>query len=315
MRNLQRVILVLGDGNSGRVAVERAFETAERFGGKVTVMSVINDQSMGAFIGRPPLEREELLTALAEDRLERVHNLVEGVLGRRLEESPLIAFGTPVVEVIRAVRKLSADLVVKPALGMDGPVRSMLFGSLAMHLMRKCPCPVWVVKDSENQILRCINVAVSAAPIGTAEGALEVELLQVANSLSARDRAELHVTTAWGVHGEHTMRVSPRLRYTEDAVDELVKQTEIACRNNLQAQLREAQIDSSQVTLHLEKGAAEEVVPHVAQLTRADLVVMGSLGRTGIAGLLIGNTAESILNQIQCSVLTLKPESFVSPIT
>ena len=46
----------------------------------------------------------------------------------------------------------------------------------------------------------------------------------------------------------------------------------------------------------------------------ADLVVMGTVGRTGIAGLFIGNTAEMVLEQVQCSVLAVKPAGFVSPV-
>jgi len=46
-----------------------------------------------------------------------------------------------------------------------------------------------------------------------------------------------------------------------------------------------------------------------------DLIVMGTLARAGVEGLLIGNTAEKILSRIDCSVLALKPEGFVSPIT
>jgi nucleotide-binding universal stress UspA family protein len=46
-----------------------------------------------------------------------------------------------------------------------------------------------------------------------------------------------------------------------------------------------------------------------------DVIVMGTVCRTGVAGFFIGNTAEKILNQVECSVLTVKPEGFESPIT
>ena len=45
-----------------------------------------------------------------------------------------------------------------------------------------------------------------------------------------------------------------------------------------------------------------------------DLLVMGTVCRTGIAGFLIGNTAEEVLNQVDCSVLTRKLEGFVTPV-
>jgi nucleotide-binding universal stress UspA family protein len=46
----------------------------------------------------------------------------------------------------------------------------------------------------------------------------------------------------------------------------------------------------------------------------ADLVVMGTVARTGISGLIIGNTAEAILDQLMCSVLAVKPPGFTSPV-
>ena len=46
-----------------------------------------------------------------------------------------------------------------------------------------------------------------------------------------------------------------------------------------------------------------------------DLVVMGTVARTGVPGFIMGNTAEMILNQIDCSVLAIKPSGFVTPVT
>jgi len=63
------------------------------------------------------------------------------------------------------------------------------------------------------------------------------------------------------------------------------------------------------------KGVPEKVIPAFAEKKKVDLIVMGTLARAGVEGLLIGNTAEKILSRIDCSVLALKPEGFVSPIT
>ena len=55
-------------------------------------------------------------------------------------------------------------------------------------------------------------------------------------------------------------------------------------------------------------------MPSLARRKRVDLVVMGTVARTGVPGLFIGNTAEAILNQVQCSVLAAKPDGFVTPV-
>ena len=66
---------------------------------------------------------------------------------------------------------------------------------------------------------------------------------------------------------------------------------------------------------HLIKGMPREVLSSFAADHEIDLVLMGTVCRTGIAGMLIGNTAEYVLQQVDCSVLAVKPDGFVSPIT
>ena len=66
--------------------------------------------------------------------------------------------------------------------------------------------------------------------------------------------------------------------------------------------------------VHVVKGAPGHVLPRLANELSTTLVVMGTLGRTGLSGLVIGNTAETVLRALRCSVLAVKPEGFVSPI-
>ena len=56
------------------------------------------------------------------------------------------------------------------------------------------------------------------------------------------------------------------------------------------------------------------MIPALAAANEIELIVMGTVSRTGIAGLLIGNTAEKVLRQVDCSVLTVKPEGFITPV-
>ena len=58
----------------------------------------------------------------------------------------------------------------------------------------------------------------------------------------------------------------------------------------------------------------EEVIPEFVVAEGVDILVMGTVARGGIPGLLIGNTAERVLRKITCSVLAIKPDEFVSPV-
>mmetsp|Transcript_25519 Transcript_25519/g.12086 ORF Transcript_25519/g.12086 Transcript_25519/m.12086 type:complete len:81 (-) Transcript_25519:45-287(-) len=67
--------------------------------------------------------------------------------------------------------------------------------------------------------------------------------------------------------------------------------------------------------LHLVEGEACEVITDFVEKKKTDVVVMGTIARTGIPGFFMGNTAESILNNIDCSVLAVKPLGFITPVT
>ena len=66
--------------------------------------------------------------------------------------------------------------------------------------------------------------------------------------------------------------------------------------------------------VHLLKGDAAERIAGLARELSTDLIVMGTVGRSGVSGLFIGNTAEDVLLTTHASVLTVKPEDFISPI-
>ena len=64
----------------------------------------------------------------------------------------------------------------------------------------------------------------------------------------------------------------------------------------------------------VKQGLPEIVIPATAEILDAELVVIGCLGRVGISAALIGNTAEQVIDSLNCDVLAIKPEGFASPI-
>jgi universal stress protein E len=63
------------------------------------------------------------------------------------------------------------------------------------------------------------------------------------------------------------------------------------------------------------KGPPAELLPELASRLDANLIVMGTVARRGLSGLIMGNTAENMMRAVGCSILTVKPEGFVSPIS
>ena len=137
------------------------------------------------------------------------------------------------MEIVREVVRVGYDLVVKPAEGRGG-ISGMLFGGTDLHLLRKWPCPVWIIKPTKRKKYARILAAVDPNPGEETNAELNRLILDLATSL--------------------------------------------------------------------------------AQKKRVELVVMGTVARTGIPGFIIGNTVETTLAAVDCSVLVVKPASFSTPV-
>ena len=64
----------------------------------------------------------------------------------------------------------------------------------------------------------------------------------------------------------------------------------------------------------VKEGLPEDVIPFIAKEKDAELVVIGTVGRTGLSAALVGNTAEHVIDSLDCDVLALKPDGYKSPL-
>jgi universal stress protein E len=60
------------------------------------------------------------------------------------------------------------------------------------------------------------------------------------------------------------------------------------------------------IAVHVTAGAPSSEISAVSKKQKANIVVLGNVGRTGIKGLLVGNTAEKILSQLMVDALIVK---------
>lgn len=288
-------------------AVARAVSLAENNQANLTIIDVI-----------PPVAdryRDDTITgrmkdmeALVKPYQHRLKIKLDVLMGRR-------AF----IEVIRAVLRNKYDLVIKAA---ENPgFFKRLSGSNDLHLLRKCPCPLWLMKLPEKSSYKCIVAAVDFDLLQSTAILQELnqEILELAGCLAISDFAALHLAHAWEAFAEGTMR--SRGVNTNKGITAHVEKEYILHQNGLY-KLSEAlrdRIGKDAYTylapdFHLPKGSAKKKIPALAAELKADLVVMGTVARTGIAGFVIGNTAETILDHLKCSVLVIKPSDFKTPV-
>lgn len=288
-------------------AVARAVSLAEKNRAKLTVITVI-----------PPVADNYQQVNIIAPHMQALESLIVPYRNRLNVQLDVVT-GTTFLEVIRAVLRNGHDLLIK-AVENPGFLKK-LFGSDDMHLLRKCPCPVWLMKQSEKSHYDCILAAVDFDPLKptAVEQALNHNILEQASMLALSDFASLHLVHVWEAFAERTMVSRSDLRF-ESLIPYLENEQMLHQKGlyQLDETLRdllgpEAYNDLS-TYFHLLKGSARKMIPELAVELQADIVVMGTVARTGISGLIIGNTAEAILDQLTCSVLAIKPPGFATPV-
>jgi len=308
MRRFKNILFVLEESVDNDAALARAAALAERNGAALTVVHALEvtpghaaiDQGWADLIGDWRRQLEVVAAPLAERGVDVTTDVLTGV---------------PFREIITFVQAHGIDLVVKAADKPGGP-RNLLFGSLDLHLMRKCPAPVWIHQAPRDgagygRIMAAIDVAESS-PLGRSTTRF---ILDLATSLGQLDDSDVHVVYAWSSTGERMARAARRgLLPTEE-----IQRGAEAEAVERQALFRDAVAPYLELPvrlhLHLLHGDPREVLPLFARDRDIDLIVMGTLGRTGVPGFFMGNTSEDVLRQVNASVLTLKPEGFVSPVS
>jgi nucleotide-binding universal stress UspA family protein len=275
---------------------------------KLTLFAIapeLDDQSIEISLGK----EVDLQALLEQDLRQELEAQAEALKDREFRVKTAVASGHAFIEAVRQVVSKKHDLVIMLADGVSN-LREQLFGTLSLHLMRKCPCPVWVLKPSRRRNLRNVFAAVDPIPENPGRDKLNVEILQRAMTIAKNHNAKLHVIHAWNTLGGELNRGKRWM--TKSDIRFYVEREAEGHRKRLN-QLLDSKTDGSAI-VHMIQGRPGTVIPETVEKLKGDLLVMGTVCRTGIPGFFIGNTAEMILSQVDCSVLTVKPADFVTPI-
>ena len=309
MQRFRNILFVAGAGEDPVGPLARAAELAHRNGARLTLAAAVDRLPPWSALLTRGLSNADLQQAVLEQRRAELERLAAG-LGADLRVQARVLVGTPFLEVVRAVLRDGYDLVIK---GAEGSAGGGLFGSTDLHLLRKCPVPVWIDRPGRAAGYRRVLAAVDPRPDEPQRDNLDRLILELAASMAAAYGAELHVLHAWNVPGEATL-TGPFMNMPAEEVAAMGRAVRKRRDAELRALLERHTPRVPGYRVHLLKGSASRVIPAFVRRRRVDLVVMGTVGRTGLPGFFIGNTAENVLNQVTSSVLAVKPEGFVSPV-
>ena len=176
-------------------------------------------------------------------------------------------------------------------------------GSQAIKLLRKCPAPVWVVKPEHDLVHKLVLAATDLTPVGDAA-------VEAAAFVAEHHRCPLHVVHAFQVALELQLESSNLSEEEYAARLDVIKS---AAQSEIDEVLNRSVFDGESV-LHVGKKSPHLAIREAVEHLLPDLLVMGTVSRGGLPGVLVGNTAERLLDRIDCSLLTVKPADFVCPL-
>lgn len=313
-------MLVVDERTDYLAALKRGATLARKNQARLTVCAIVDTVPSEVRIGAIRITPRQVLDVATAKKREWLESTVNSVATDGVSIDKKVLIGKPVIEMIRQVLRNDHDLIVKCA-DADNGLREILFSSTDKHLMRKCPCPVWLVKPTERHKYLRILAAVDQDPEEPAKDTLNRQILEMSTSMALAEYSEAHIVHAWELFGE-SLLTSHKWNFSEAEYEAMLEEEASGRRRwlknlvkNYGTSTNTNNADVLDLHFHVVKGPAQFVVSDLARELAVDLVVMGTVARAGIDGFFMGNTAESILGQLDCSVLTIKPPGFTSPVT
>lgn len=285
-------------------ALQRAARLATGCGARVKIVDVLPRVPAAVrHVLTPKLEQE-----LVDHRRERLAAIAGRLQGFAVTSELLR--GRPASALIVEVLEGGHDLLMRSH-ARDLTDQSPPFGAVDMELLRSCPCPVWLIgpRDASAVPWR-ILAAVHANPDDAAEQELNRTILEWALTLKSFGEADLTLLQAWTAYGANLLRT----RMSHQEFTEFIGSARRTADEALSGLVASFAPRLEGVAVELVQGEPEQVIERFVESHGIALVVMGTVARTGIAGLVMGNTAERVLQRLRGSVLAIKPPGFRSPL-
>jgi nucleotide-binding universal stress UspA family protein len=283
---LKRFLIATDLSSRAEKAVGRAVQLAEEHRGTLTVLHILTRQA-----------GYETRTQQIASKIEKdLRRKVEALAAKKSSVASVRALpGTPFVEIIRQGREEAADLILVGAHG-ENFIKDLLLGTTAEKIVRKGDRSVLVVKQAAQHPYRRVLVAVDFSD--NSRNALEL-------ALRLAPQAEFHALHVYaGVEGMLRgagVTDAGIVRYQRQVAKEARQQMEVFMRS----------IDRRRKPIRREvwNGRAGREITRIARRLRADLVAVGTAGRTGIPYILLGSVAEHVMREVPCDVLVVRSGS------
>ncbi len=294
---MKRVLCATDLSEASDEAIRQADAVARQEGAALALCHVVPDvQRIHALF--PQRHLAEALAAPDAERLARDALLerARALTGRGPNEvEAFVELGSGYAEILVRAESWKADLVVAASHGRTGLAR-VLLGSVATQLVRHAHCPVLIARASAERGIVLAATDLSDASLPAVKAAAAEATRRGATLLV------LHVLDLVGPSAFISLG-SPFGMASTSPSEETIRAVHSAARVTLESAL--AGLGASG-EIEVADGEAAATILRVADERRAELVVVGTRGRSGLARVALGSVAERVVQLAACSVLAVR---------
>lgn len=303
MESYQNILVVIDPTTIEQKALSRACTLAGRTGAKITAFLSIYDFSYEMTTMLSGDEREAMRATVVNDRETWLKDLIEDY--NQEITCKVVWHNRPFEAILQEVKDNDFDVVLKNTHNHP-TLQSVIFTPTDWHLIRKCWVPLLLIKEhlwpENGHILAAINVGSEEQE----HQSLNNKITEEALNLSKLIKADTHFVNSYPGTPINIAIEIPEFDAGE--YNETMKNHHFEV---MRAHAKQFNIDDK--FLHVKEGLPEDVIEKVAGEIDAELVILGTVGRTGLSAVLIGNTAEHVIDRLNCDLLALKPDGYRSP--
>lgn len=285
-RDLKRLLVATDVSSRAEKAIARAVRLTEEHSGTVSVLHIARGAS------EDETERLRIASQIEKDLRRKVE---AHSLERNTSISVRVLTGTPFVEIIRQGRQEAADLIIVGAHGKDF-MKDLLLGTTAEKIVHKGDRSVLIVKQAAHGSYRKVLVGVDFSE--SSRHALEF-------ALRLAPEAEFHAVHFYSASEGMLMGAG----VTDEGIQRYQRGVVKDARQQMEVFLRSLDRGRKPIRRELRNGQATREFTKLAKLLRADLVAIGTAGRTGIPYILLGSVAEHVMREARCDVLVVRSGS------
>lgn len=307
MKNFQKILVIIDPKAAQQFAVQRAVQLAQRTGAALHLFLGVYDLACELTSLISKSEKENIKTAVIGLKKKWLDELAEPILRQNIQVTTTVVWQRRLDRAILAEQKrLGSDLLIK-TVNMHLVLGEIIHRPIDWNLLRYCPCPVLLVKTPDWQEKPKIIAAVDATAEDNRHAILNLTILDSAKQIANLFEGELHIVNAYPATPAYLPMLASDITF-----DEL--QQDLAKIHRYKTFNLAAHYDALDQNVHVIEGSPDYALAKVAKEIGGQLLVLGTVARLGIAGLLIGNTAEDLIDHLNMDILALKADDFISPL-